>query len=537
MQTVLFMLIGRFTLWFFLWFASTFFNTSKGQHHSPQKYEFRAVWVATLNNIDWPSRRGLPPEEQRKEFIALLDTLQKYHFNAVIVQIRPTADAFYPSRYEPWSAYLTGTQGEAPYPYYDPLAFMIEEAHKRNIEFHAWFNPYRAVSNLQAAQLHDEHISNKCPAWFFDYNGKKYFNPGIPAVRDYIVTLIKEVAKNYDIDGVHFDDYFYPYQVPEEKIDDYATYLRYNQKQFDNIHDWRRHNVDLLIRAIHDTLQRLKPHIKFGISPIGVWRNASKDSLGSATKIWHASYDALYADTRKWLREGWIDYIAPQLYWSTRSRYGNYDVLVPWWHKNSFGRHVYVGHALYKVDGEDGGDNTWHDPQELPRQLRKKVAYDAIKGSIFFSAKHLYRNPFHILDSLAQYFYRYPALPPPMPWKDSIAAEAPPKLTAHLSRQGVQLQWSTPPLAPDGEPAAYYVLYRFSLAEPIDLSRPDKIVYIGKDEHFIDTGAHDLPAIYVVTACDRLHNESRRYASAVAEPSPVYGSQHAGSTLIPYRKY
>lgn len=509
----------------FLGITKPLYNNSSKYPAIYPKREFRAVWVATLNNIDWPSRRGLPPEEQRREFIALLDTLKKYHFNAIIVQIRPTADAFYPSEKEPWSAFLTGTQGEPPYPYYDPLAFMIEEAHRRNIEFHAWFNPYRAISNLQqAAQVHPEHILHKQPHWFFDYNGKRYFNPGVPDVRHHIVSIIMEVARRYDIDGIHFDDYFYPYQVPKEVIQDQTTYQQYGKKQFTNIHDWRRHNVDLLIKMIHDSLQQYKPYVKFGISPIGVWRNASSDSLGSATRIWHASYDQLYADTRKWLQEGWIDYIAPQLYWSTRSKMGNYEVLVPWWHKNSFGRHVYVGHALYKVGGEDGGDPSWHQPTELPRQLSQLRQYHAIKGSIFFSAKHLYRNPLGILDSLRQYYYRYPALPPTMPWKDSLCPPAPLELTARRTASGIHLQWRAAPTHQQRQAAAYYVLYRFAADEPIDTERPECIRYIGKEQYFLDQEIPDMPVVYVVTACNRLHNESQNTTRLLVEPQIVYGS-------------
>ncbi|MBC7416963.1 MAG: family 10 glycosylhydrolase, partial [Pedobacter sp.] len=277
------------------------------------KREFRGVWVATVANIDWPSKPGLSTDQQKQELIGILDRHKAEGMNAIILQIRPAADAFYAKSREPWSYWLMGKQGLAPAPGYDPLEFAIKEAHARGMELHAWFNPYRASmsANTVFAKNHPTQIH---PDWFFTYGGKKQFDPGIPEVRDYIIQVILDVVKQYNIDGVHFDDYFYPYPIAGQRIDDAATYSKYGG-DFKDINDWRRNNVDLLIKELDDSVHYYKKFVKFGISPFGIWRNSYEDPEGSESSGL-SNYAELYADSRKWIKEGWVDYINPQIYFT-----------------------------------------------------------------------------------------------------------------------------------------------------------------------------------------------------------------------------
>jgi uncharacterized lipoprotein YddW (UPF0748 family) len=275
------------------------------------KREFRAAWIATVANIDWPLKGGLPAEEQRASFIRLLDRMARMRMNAVIVQIRPAADAFYPSDKEPWSRYLTGKQGKPPEPYYDPLQFMIAEAHKRNMEFHAWFNPFRALVGKSNPNP-PEHVTRRHPEWVVSYGGKSYLNPGIPEARAYVTDVILDVVRRYDIDAVHLDDYFYPYRIAGQEFGDAAAFRKYNPEHLSR-DDWRRNNVSTFIRELNARIKAEKAYVKLGISPFGVWRNASKDPRGSATRGGQTNYDDLYADVRLWMEKGWIDYLLPQL--------------------------------------------------------------------------------------------------------------------------------------------------------------------------------------------------------------------------------
>jgi len=287
-----------------------------GEGNRP-KYEFRAVWVASVENIDWPSEKGLPVDSQKAEFTRLLDMHQRNGLNAVVVQIRPAADAFFPSPYEPWSEWLTGIQGQPPSPYYDPLAFMIEETHKRGMEFHAWCNPYRAVHTIGKSSVAPDHITRQHPDWFVRFEKTRYFDPGNKEVQDYVTGVIRDIVRRYDIDALHFDDYFYPYDIvegggPGKDFPDYPSYARYGNGL--SKADWRRANVDSVIVRISKVIKEEKPHCKFGISPFAIWRNASRDPEGSNTQAGQTDYDNLYADILLWLRNGWIDYVVPQAY-------------------------------------------------------------------------------------------------------------------------------------------------------------------------------------------------------------------------------
>lgn len=354
-------------------------------------------------------------EQQKAEFIKLLDLHQKNGMNAVLVQIRPAADAFFPSKYEPWSVYLTGKQGEPPSPYYDPLQFMIEETHARGMEFHAWMNPYRADNNVKEPTISPTHITRLFPQWFFTYDGKKLFDPGLPQVREHINRVVKDLVERYDIDAVHFDDYFYPYPAGRE-IPDELTYIKYGNGM--NKKDWRRSNVDTIIKQLSQTIKAANSRVKFGISPFGVWRNSSKDPRGSASKAGLTNYDDLYADILLWLKEGWIDYVVPQLYWETSHSYVGYYMLTDWWSRNTFGRQLFIGHGVYRT--YEAKSYAWKKPDELSKQIRANRANENVMGSVYFSSKTFNNNPNGWNDTLRNNYYKYPALVPPVPWIDSI---------------------------------------------------------------------------------------------------------------------
>lgn len=372
--------------------------------------EFRAAWIATVDNIDWPSKKGLPADSQKAEFIRLADMHKRNGMNALIVQIRPSTDAFYPSQYEPWSEWLTGKQGVPPSPYYDPLEFMITETHKRGMEFHAWCNPYRADFAIGKSSIAPTHITRIRPEWFLDYGGKRYFDPGNKEVQDFLTEVIRDIVRRYPVDGVHFDDYFYPYRIAGKEFPDTASYRRYGAYVYKD--DWRRSNVDSIIVKLSRMIRQTRPLCKFGISPFGVWRNADKDPRGSNTKAAQTNYDDLYADILLWLKNGWIDYVAPQLYWEFGHRAAPYEVLLDWWSRNTYGRHCYIGLGIYRA----GSNNVWRDSTLLPRQLEALRKTPNIQGAIFFSSKSFVRNPNGWSDSLRLKYYAEPAEVPDMPW-------------------------------------------------------------------------------------------------------------------------
>lgn len=476
---------------------------------TPPKREFRAVWIATVDNIDWPSVRGLSSDNQQAEFINLLDQHQRAGINAVVVQIRAAADAFYAKGAEPWSFWLTGQQGRAPVPFYDPLEFMIREAHDRGMEFHAWFNLDRATFSKLSSVTAD-HISNRRPDWMLLYGGRKLFNLGLPEVRDYVTGIVTNIVRNYDVDGIHFDDYFYPYGITGQVVRDEVTFKTYGSGM--NRDNWRRENVNQLILQLRDSIQAIKPYVKFGVSPFGVWKNQSQDPDGSETTGGLTSYFDLYADTRKWIREGWIDYIAPQIYFSTDFVKVPYRLLVDWWVKNGFNRHLYIGQGAFRINRSTPRDRAWNDPNEMSTQLTYNRQFSQVHGSIFFSSRSLTDNLNGVRDTLLTHFYRYPALIPPMPWKDPEPPLAPKDLKANPTPEGVELFWQEPGPAADGDKARYYVIYRFDRKDKINLEDPTRIVAICVGEHttrFIDrTAEPDKRYVYAVTSFDRLHNES-----------------------------
>ena len=471
------------------------------------KREFRGTWLATVENIDWPSRPGLSTEAQKSELINILNNHQRSGINAIMMQVRPVTDAFYAVGVEPWSRYLTGKQGKAPMPFYDPLSFAIDECHKRGMELHAWFNPYRATMDLIDSHTSPDHITRTKPEWFFVYDGQKLFNPGIPEVREYIIQVIMNVVRTYDIDAVHFDDYFYPYPEKGMVIRDQEAFRTYGA-DFANIGDWRRHNVDTLIHNLSDSIHTAKKYMKFGISPFGIWRNKSQDPEGSESTGLDG-YSQLYADARKWIQQGWIDYINPQVYFPFYYRAAPYEKLVDWWSNNTFGKHLYIGQGAYRAMEKREG---WREKTQIPDQIRYLRTNARVQGSVFFSSKSLRDNLAGVNDSLRTNFYKLAALQPAMLWLDGISPNVPRELRVQVTEKSVQLSWEKPLKAKDGDYAYGYVIYRFTEGEHISIDNPKNILKISFDASattFIDMDAlPDSRYTYVVTAIDRLKNES-----------------------------
>ena len=372
--------------------------------------EFRGVWVATVDNIDWPARGKWDSEAQKAEFIRLLDFHKRNGMNAVIVQIRPAADAFYASPYEPWSQWLTGVQGKTPQPWYDPLQFMITEAHKRNMAFHAWLNPYRANFNIRSASIAASHPVKQHPEWFVTYGNTMYFNPGVTDAKKHVIKVVRDIVKRYDIDAIHMDDYFYPYRIAGKEFPDEAAYRKSGSRL--NKEDWRRDNVNTIIQELSDAIKEEKPWCQFGISPFSVWRNKSRDARGSNTQAGQTNYDDLYADVLLWMKEGWIDYVAPQLYLEIGHDKIDYNTILKWWVDNSYDTHIYIGHGIYRA----GSNTTWRNPNEIPNQIKALRKYPQVKGSIFYSSKSFNNNPNGWNDSLRNNYYRIPATIPEMDW-------------------------------------------------------------------------------------------------------------------------
>ncbi|MFE9042090.1 glycoside hydrolase family 10 protein [Streptomyces sp. NPDC012421] len=350
-------------------------------------YAFRGMWVATVFNRDWPSRSGLSAAAQRAELLAHLDRAVDRRLTAVVLQVRPTADALWPSPHEPWAECLTGTQGGDPG--WDPLGTAVAEAHARGLELHAWFNPYRVANHTDPERLTASHPARRHPGWTVPYGGRLYYDPGLPEVRRFVQDAMLDAVRRYDIDAVHWDDYFYPYPVAGERFADDASYARHGA-DFSDRADWRRHNTDLLVSEMSARIRATKPGMAFGVSPFGVWRNGADDPEGSDTAGGLASYDDLFADTRKWIREGWIDHVVPQLYWHIGHPSTDYATLLDWWEAavRGTGVRLRIGEALYKA-GDPAQPAAWQDPEELSRHLARAAGRAGVGGHCFFAAKEV----------------------------------------------------------------------------------------------------------------------------------------------------
>ncbi len=369
--------------------------------------EFRGVWVATVVNIDWPKNGNDVVQKQKVDFIKFLDFYEALNFNALIVQIRTAGDAFYPSYLAPWSRFLTGSEGEPKSGFEDPLQWLIDQTHERGLQFHAWLNPYRATFDLDTTLLAQSHDFYQHREWMLKYGKKYYYNPGNPEVWKHLTKVVEEVVVNYNIDGIHFDDYFYPYKIPGEVFADSLTYAEYGLST-QNLGDWRRSNVDSLVKNVHQTIKTHKPWIQFGISPFGVWKNQSTDPLGSDTKAGQTTYEDLYADPLLWMKQGWLDYIVPQAYWSMDYPAASHRKITEWWANNSENTQLYMGNGAYKI--KNNADEAWNKKKELPLQLQLSRSIPQVKGNVFFSAKSLPQHP-KVTKKIQQKLYSSPTNP------------------------------------------------------------------------------------------------------------------------------
>lgn len=432
------------------------------------KNEFRAVWIATVANIDWPKDGADPIEKQKADFIEILDTYKKLNYNAVIVQIRSVGDAFYPSLLAPWSKYLTGKEGRAPSPYFDPLEWMITETHARGFEFHAWLNPYRATMNLNTAVLSPNHDFFKHPEWMIKYGGKYYYNPALPEVQTHLIAVVDEVVKNYDIDAIHFDDYFYPYKITGEDFDDSASFKKYGEGM--SLDNWRRLNVNNFVKYTSYSIKKIKPWVQFGISPFGVWRNKSVDPKGSDTQSGQTNFDDLFADPMAWMENNWIDYLLPQLYWSMDHRTASYTKLLKWWSENSKNTAIYIGNGSYKINTDS--DKRWNVPTEIPNQIDITRTFKNISGNAFFSAKSFVNRNKAVTDLLMENQYKYPALPNVVPNSRKIVFDVP--TVCNYSKDS---NCATYTLSyPLNSKVRYVMVYSAKNAVKIDVNNPNQII-------------------------------------------------------------
>ena len=469
------------------------------------KREMRGVWIATVANIDWPSSATLTPRQQQKELIELLNLSKAYNMNTVVFQIRPAADAFYASRYEPWSQWLTGKQGKKPDPYYDPLAFASNECRKRGLDLHVWINPYRAVFNVNSSSITPDHITLIHPEWFITYGKSKYFNPALPQVRDFVAMVVSDIVRRYDIDAINMDDYFYPYRISGEGFPDDKSFELYPNGYRANQHsEWRRNNVDLIIKQLHDSIKSIKPWVAFGIAPFGVWRNSSKDPAGSKTNAGQTNYDDLFADVLKWQRNQWIDYVAPQVYWEIGKDIADYAVISDWWSRNTYGTQLYIGQALYKIDPE-AKEKSWQTSDEIIRQIKLNRKYAGISGSIFYSARFLRTNPSGLQQKLLKRFYKFPALTPQIQRIVPLQAPEPVNVQMTVNNGKLHLSWEKT------NHMKSFVIYQFKRRQKVNIKKPNHIFLTTANNsvvYAIDNLTDPNRYKYAVTALSHSNGES-----------------------------
>lgn len=465
------------------------------------KREFRAAWIQSVNG----QFRGMPTEKLKQNLIGQLNSLQKAGINAIIFQVRPEADALYASRLEPWSRFLTGVQGKAPEPYWDPMQFMIDECHKRGMEFHAWINPYRTKMTLKS-ELAPNHVYNIHPEWFVTYGDQLYFDPALPESRRHICMVVSDIVSRYDVDAIHMDDYFYPYPIKGKDFPDDASFARFGGG-FSNKGDWRRSNVNVLIKKLHETIREIKPWVKFGVSPFGIYRNESSDPLGSKTKGLQ-NYDDLYADVLLWAREGWIDYNIPQIYWHIGHPVADYETLVKWWARNTENRPLFIGQSV--MNTVQNADPKNPSINQLPRKMALQRAYQTIGGSCQWPASAVVENAGKYRDALIAEYHKYPALPPVFDFMDNEAPAKVRKMKPVWTEDGYILFWTAPKYKEEMNRAVQYVVYCFNDKEKVNIDDPSHIVAITRDNFYkLPYEDGKTKYRYVVTALDRLHNESK----------------------------
>lgn len=467
------------------------------------KREFRGAWIQIING----QFEGMSRDQMQANLTHQLNVLQQCGINAIMFQVRGEADAMYPSPYEPWSRFLTGRQGTAPNPYWDPLAWMITECHKRGMELHAWINPFRAKTK-GTKELALNHPYVKHPERFFEYDGLYLFDPGLNENRRYICQIAADIVRRYDVDGIHMDDYFYPYPVAGMTLPDQATYITH-KNGIDNVDDWRRYNVNLFMEMMHDSIRAVKPWVKFGVSPFGIYHNVQPGSNipGSNTRGLQ-NYDNLYADVLYWINKGWVDYNIPQIYWEIGHKAADYEELIKWWSRFAGGRPLFIGQDVERTvraaDLKNPQRNQMSAKFGLQRSLR------GIQGSCLWYSAAVVRNEGNYATALQKNYHRTPALQPLFPFIDDEAPGKPRKLKTMWMPNGYYLFWTAPKGTREMDVARNYVVYRFEQGERIDLFNPEHIVAITPQTFYrlpYENGRKK--AVYVVTALDRLQNESK----------------------------
>lgn len=467
------------------------------------KREFRGAWIQIING----QFEGMSRDQMQANLTHQLNVLQQCGINAIMFQVRGEADAMYASPYEPWSRFLTGRQGTAPNPYWDPLAWMITECHKRGMELHAWINPFRAKTK-GTKELALNHPYVKHPERFFEYDGLYLFDPGLNENRRYICQIAADIVRRYDVDGIHMDDYFYPYPVAGMTLPDQATYITH-KNGIDNVDDWRRYNVNLFMEMMHDSIRAVKPWVKFGVSPFGIYHNVQPGSNipGSNTRGLQ-NYDNLYADVLYWINKGWVDYNIPQIYWEIGHKAADYEELIKWWSRFAGGRPLFIGQDVERTvraaDLKNPQRNQMSAKFGLQRSLR------GIQGSCLWYSAAVVRNEGNYATALQKNYHRTPALQPLFPFIDDEAPGKPRKLKTMWMPNGYYLFWTAPKGTQEMDVARNYVVYRFEQGERIDLFNPEHIVAITPQTFYrlpYENGRKK--AVYVVTALDRLQNESK----------------------------
>lgn len=465
------------------------------------KREMRGAWIQCVNG----QFQGMGTQKMQQTLSYQLDELQKDGVNVIIFQVRPECDALYESSIEPWSRFLTGQQGKAPSPYWDPLQWMIEQCHARGMELHAWINPYRARTKTTTA-LASNHIKVRKPQNCFEYDGLTILNPGLPENRDYICEVARDIVSRYDVDGIHMDDYFYPYPAAGQTIPDDAQYRQYSNGIKDR-GDWRRYNVDLFIEQFYKTVHETKPWVKVGISPFGIYRNKKSSPIGSNTNGLQ-NYDDLYADILLWVNNGWLDYCVPQVYWEIGNKAADYDTLIRWWNQYASKRPLIIGEDVERTVKFADPKNPASHQQAAKMQLHQQLP--GVKGSVLWYAKAAVDNVGNYGTMLRDYYWRYPALQPAMPFIDGKAPKKVKGVKPVWTSDGYVLFWTAPKGKGWKDEAVKYVVYRFGAKDKVNTADPTKIVAITA-QPFLKLPYEDgkMKYTYVVTALDRLQNESK----------------------------
>jgi uncharacterized lipoprotein YddW (UPF0748 family) len=490
---------------FFL--ALLFTSFSFSQNHP--KREFRGAWIHVIGQGQY---RDMSPDVMKNYFVDMLDNLAANHINTVIFQVRPCADALYNSNIEPWSRWLTGVQGQAPEGNFDPMAFLIKETHKRNMEFHAWLNPYRVASS-ESDVLCSSHIYHQYPERFIKYGKQIFFDPGLPENRQHICNVVKDIVGRYDVDAIHLDDYFYPYPIAGERFADQQSFNQYAASQgfqSDRLYDWRRNNVNLLIQQIKNTILLTKPWVRFGISPFGIYRNKKNtpDGSGSNTNGLQ-NYDDLYADVLLWAKKGWIDYNVPQIYWEIGHNAADYETLIRWWNNQKSGCHLYIGQDIARTVKAEDLQNP--ENNQLTRKMHLERILPNIDGNCWWPAYELLKNTGGIADSLQNHYQAYPALIPAFTNLHNKKPKDVKSLKAEWTPDGYLLHWQRNGDPMNPEKAQYYVVYRFRDKEKTNLNDPSKIVLITRNTACrLPYKSGNEKYKFVVTSVDRFHNESKK---------------------------